>query len=183
MPVNRRTQPEAEKRAQLIAAARQLFVSNGYEATSMSRIAQAAAVTPNTIYWYFRDKDELLIAVLDVLLQEDLQTYAAVADAPLADKLQWAVERLRRVSGLVTTVHNRIRESPSLHAWHERFHALFEQLFTAQLPTRLTSAQRQAEVRIVSFALEGMVAHALDEQATRQICESLATRWAPVRHR
>ena len=67
MPRNRRTQPEAEKRAELISTARALFLSDGYDATPMNRIAREAGVTPNTIYWYFRDKEQLLLAVLDEL--------------------------------------------------------------------------------------------------------------------
>ena len=43
---------------EIIAAARTLFIETGYEDTSISRLAAAAGVAPNTIYWYFKDKDE-----------------------------------------------------------------------------------------------------------------------------
>ena len=178
MPVNRITKPVAEKRAQLVSAAREMLLSLGYEATSMSRIAQAAKVTPNTIYWYFKDKDELLIAVLAKLLQEDLEAYVLEAQrASLAEQLVWLTGQLRRVGGLVGTVHSRMRESESVKAWHDHFHAVFEALLADKLPTGWTVEQRAAEIRVVTFTLEGLVSHGTSVEATRQTCEALVTRW------
>jgi len=65
MARTKREQDREAKREEIVAAARALFVGEGYEATSMSRLAAAAGVAPNTIYWYFPDKDEVLVAVLD----------------------------------------------------------------------------------------------------------------------
>ncbi|HVK99739.1 MAG TPA: helix-turn-helix domain-containing protein [Dongiaceae bacterium] len=176
MPSNRRAQPEAEKRAELISAACDLFVQDGYDTTPMNRIAQKAGVTPNTIYWYFKDKDELLLAVLDTVLQEDLKDYSLVAQSPLTDQLMWLVERLSRVSTLMSTLHTRIRVSPALDEWHNRFHALMEQLLVAQLPGPFPVATRDAEIRIISFALEGMVSHQEEPVMVRKMCEALAAR-------
>jgi AcrR family transcriptional regulator len=176
MPSNRRAQPQAEKRAELISAARDLFVQDGYDPTPMNRIAQKAGVTPNTIYWYFKDKDELLLAVLDALLQEDMAAYDPVSQWPLADQMVWLVGRLRQTSTLMATVHSRIRVSPALNEWHDRFHALVEALLLAQLPGPLPPASRDAEIRIICFAIEGLVSHQIDPVTTRQTCEALAAR-------
>lgn len=176
MPSNRRTQPQAEKRAELLSAARELFVAEGYDATPMNRIARQAGVTPNTIYWYFKDKDQLLLAVLDELLQEDLAAYVQVAQAPLADQMIWLVERLRQVSRLVVTVHSRVRISADIDQWHTQFHSLLERLFAAQLPVPLPDDTRDAEIRIITFTLEGLISHEVDPVATRQTCEALVAR-------
>ena len=61
MARNKRLQDREEKQKEIMSAARTLFLNEGYEATSMSRIANIAGVAPNTIYWYFKDKDELLV--------------------------------------------------------------------------------------------------------------------------
>src|SRR4051812_10235420 len=66
----RRAEEPAETKAQILAVARRLFVEQGYEATSMSRIAADARIAPNTIYWHFADKDALLTSVLDELVAE-----------------------------------------------------------------------------------------------------------------
>src|ERR1022692_2891949 len=84
VPRNRRPVPKAQKRDELLAAAAVLLVTDGYDAASMSRIAEHAGVTPNTLYWYFRDKDELLVAVADRYLQALLNEHASLSDRPLA---------------------------------------------------------------------------------------------------
>ncbi len=178
MPVNRSGQPAAEKRAQLASAARSMFLTQGYEATSMNQIAKEAHVTPNTIYWYFKDKDELLIAVLSDLMQEDLMAYAKEAEhtSPV-DQLVWLVGRLRKVSTLISTVHSRMRESDSINAWHDHFHAVFEHLLTSKVTTPWSAEQQAAEIRVLTFTLEGLVSHEVNPAATRLTCEALVSRW------
>src|SRR5271165_1969857 len=111
VPRNRRRVPKEQKRAELLAAAADLLLTEGYDATSVSRIAQHAGVTPNTLYWYFRDKDELLVAVADLYLHALLNEHASLSDRPLAEQLCWLVERLRSVKHLLATVHNRLTVS------------------------------------------------------------------------
>ena len=53
MPTNRLDQPKAEKRSELVQAACRLFLQDGFDRTSMSRIASEAGVTPNTIYYKY----------------------------------------------------------------------------------------------------------------------------------
>ena len=77
MALNRLAESEAVTRAELIKAARQLFISDGYDATQMTKIAVSAGVGPNAIYWYFADKDALLLAVLNEVLVEGLKEHEA----------------------------------------------------------------------------------------------------------
>jgi AcrR family transcriptional regulator len=183
MPVNRRAQPEAEKRAQLIAAAQKLFIREGYEATSMSRIAKAARVTPNTIYWYFKDKDALLVAVLDEMFRASRPEYQKAASLALPERYVWLVERLRKISGLIATVHNRIHESEALAQWHAGFHAKVAEYFRAGYRLKTPGGNLDAEARIIAYTIEGLVTHDLDAAATRRTCEALAARWSPPTER
>ncbi|WP_414859080.1 helix-turn-helix domain-containing protein [Nocardia terpenica] len=56
----------------MVAVARRLFATEGYESTTMATIAKAAGITGNTAYWYFQDKDELLVAVLETAVAETI---------------------------------------------------------------------------------------------------------------
>ncbi len=49
---------------QILDAARQRFAKQGFHATRMSDIAQAAGVSQGTLYHYFNSKDELFMALL-----------------------------------------------------------------------------------------------------------------------
>lgn len=54
----------ADKRAQIVAAARELFLAQGYGATSMDAVARAAPVSKRTLYNHFESKQALFLAVL-----------------------------------------------------------------------------------------------------------------------
>lgn len=176
MPKNRRPQPRDEKRAELVSAAAALFVEHGFEKTSIGKIAQAAGVTPNTIYWYFTDKDALLVATADRLLQAALVDYASVMEQPLVDQMAWLVDRLRPFKDLVSTIHQRASQSEEVALWHTGFHAAVEQLFEAQLPAPLDPATREADMTIVAFTLEGIVTHEVDPETSRAVYEALVER-------
>jgi AcrR family transcriptional regulator len=83
MARNKRPQSADEKRAEIVAPARQLFIDAGYDATSMSRLAKEPGVAPNTIYWYFGDKDDVLIAVLTAAMEDVWPQYQDVASDPI----------------------------------------------------------------------------------------------------
>lgn len=157
-------------------AAARLFVQDGYEGASMSRIAKQAGVTANTLYWYFQDKDQLLVAVAEAYLQALLAEHQAADERPLAEQLLWLVERLRPVKHLVATVHDRLESSQAVSDWHERFHTAFEDLFEDQLPSPIPDADRDAEIAAATFALEGAITHPLDARTTRALCGLLADR-------
>ena len=54
---------EADKREAIIRAARALFTSVGYETTTIARVASEASVAVGTVYLYFKNKNDLLLAV------------------------------------------------------------------------------------------------------------------------
>lgn len=56
----RRTQKGEDRRRELLAAARDVFSSNGYERTSMAEIAARVGVVEGAIYKHFGSKRELL---------------------------------------------------------------------------------------------------------------------------
>ena len=135
---NKRPQASDEKRAEIVAAARELFVDAGYDATPMGRLATVAGVAANTIYWYFADKDAVLIAVLDEVMADAWAQYQSVAAEPLPVRLLWVVRQLQQMSRLVSTVHARAERSPAIAVWHDNFHLLTSSL----VPLELENAAR-----------------------------------------
>lgn len=178
MARNKRPQAAEEKRAEIVAAARRLFIEDGYDATSMSRLAKYAGVAPNTIYWYFGDKDDVLIAVLTAVMADVWPQYQDVASEPIAARLLWVVKQLTEMSRLVTTVHNRVEHSPAIAEWHQNFHAITGSLALFELQNAgVAPTTVDAEVMIGVFTIEGLLMHDLDEDQQRTVCEALASRW------
>ncbi|WP_320536034.1 TetR/AcrR family transcriptional regulator [Pseudarthrobacter sp. IC2-21] len=60
--------PRDERRAQLLAAAQEVFVANGYHGAAMDEIAETAHVSKPVLYQHFPSKRELYLALLDTHL-------------------------------------------------------------------------------------------------------------------
>jgi len=158
----------ARKREEILTVARQLFVEDGYDAASMSRIAKEVGVAPNTIYWYFADKDALLIAVLDELVAEAAREYQRKRRAPLDAQVMWLLSMLESAEGLVSTVHARIARSEAVRVWHERFHAMLEAILTAELNLHgVPTADQRHAAQVAMFVIEGLLAHPTSTQDRR----------------
>lgn len=74
------------KRAAILAAAKRLFMTHGYEGASMDQIAADAKVSKLTVYSHFGDKDSLFTAAITAKLEEQVpsalfQTAEGGADA------------------------------------------------------------------------------------------------------
>jgi TetR/AcrR family transcriptional regulator, cholesterol catabolism regulator len=181
MPRNKRPQAPEEKRAEIVAAARALFIDTGYDATSMGRLAAAAGVAANTIYWYFADKDDVLVAVLNDVMAEAWTQYESVAAEPLSTRVLWVVDQLQQVSRLVSSVHARAERSPAIAEWHNNFHFFTSSLLRSELENAgIPTAGLDAEVMIGVFVIEGLLMHPLSDEQQRTICEALAARWISI---
>ncbi len=70
-PVSRSISAEKaqDSRDEILQAAIRLFAGRGFHETSMSEVAREARVSKALIFWHFKTKEELFLAVLNRLLQ------------------------------------------------------------------------------------------------------------------
>lgn len=150
--------PRTARRAQLLAAARDIFVSNGYHAAVMDDIAEAAGVSKPVLYQHFPGKLELYLALL----------------ATHADEL---VRRVRRA--IESTTDNRQRVDNAVRAYFdfvdgdgEAYRLVFESDLRNQ-PEVLEVVER-AHVACVETIAQAVVADAgLDAERARMIAVGL----------
>ncbi|WP_433565757.1 TetR/AcrR family transcriptional regulator [Nocardia sp. CA-151230] len=64
---------KAETERKILDAARRLFIADGYAATSLAAVAEAAEVGSRTVYLRFGSKAELLKRTIDVAIVGDMQ--------------------------------------------------------------------------------------------------------------
>ncbi|HZR48240.1 MAG TPA: TetR/AcrR family transcriptional regulator [Streptosporangiaceae bacterium] len=76
-----RTKPAEQRRADLLKASKELFLSQGVAATSLDDITSRAGVSKGLFYLYFRSKDELLVALQDQFSIELAARIRAATDA------------------------------------------------------------------------------------------------------
>lgn len=84
-PSSKREQKAAQRREAILEAAAHVFTARGYTGASIRDVAEAADVADGTIYNYFANKEALLLALLDRLIDLE-QTDATLASA-LSDDL------------------------------------------------------------------------------------------------
>jgi AcrR family transcriptional regulator len=102
----------AKRRAQLIEAGLDVIGSEGMAGLTMTAVCSGARLTERYFYESFRDRDDLLGAVLDAcLLELDQQMFAALDAAP-ADLL----ERCRAAAGAMIGVLTDDPRKARLHA-------------------------------------------------------------------
>jgi len=87
----RRARQKRYLRQEILDAASELFVREGFENVSMRRIADKIEYSPTTIYLYFRDKAELLEQVCAETFMRLQQRLAKILEQPGEP-----LERLRR---------------------------------------------------------------------------------------
>ena len=66
VPVTRKKRGEGHtRRDEILSAAKKLFLKEGYEATTIRRIADVVGVSAPALYLYFKDKEAIMVALCD----------------------------------------------------------------------------------------------------------------------
>lgn len=78
--------PRHQRRAQLLAAALEVFVAYGYHAAAMDEIADRAGVSKPVLYQHFPGKLELYLALVDEQADELVRRVRAAIAAPSDNK-------------------------------------------------------------------------------------------------
>src|SRR5438270_8209249 len=86
--------PRSARRKQLLAAAQEVFVANGYHQAAMDDIAERAGVSKPVLYQHFPGKLELYLALLDTQAE-------ALADTVIA-ALAGTSDNSQRIHGVLS---------------------------------------------------------------------------------
>jgi len=69
-PLSRKEREKLARQQEIVAAARELFLRQGYHETTLEEIAHHAEFGKGTIYNYFASKEDLFLAICDQLIGE-----------------------------------------------------------------------------------------------------------------
>ncbi|MEV0266096.1 TetR/AcrR family transcriptional regulator [Streptomyces sp. NPDC050617] len=75
--------PSPERRGELLATAAEVFAAQGYNATTVRRIADEAGMLAGSLYYHFDSKESMLDEILTAFLDELWAGYDAVLAAGL----------------------------------------------------------------------------------------------------
>ncbi|MEU8775405.1 TetR/AcrR family transcriptional regulator [Streptomyces sp. NPDC048606] len=88
MPTNKKPQVTAapERRRELLDTAAEVFAAQGYDATTVRKIADAAGMLAGSLYYHFDSKESMLDEILSAFLNELWAGYDTVLAAGLGPR-------------------------------------------------------------------------------------------------
>lgn len=186
--LRRRAEAQAATRARIVEAARDLYLERGMAGTSMSAVAAAADVAPNTVRNHFPTPEVLAAAVGAAVLEDlELPGPALLEGAPLA-------VRLERLAGALAESSERgqrwwvlMQREPALQAiWRplaEAFEVRLLALVDAALGPLADDPEAVAVVATVigPAGFYGLQQRGLPAQAAMRIALELAIPWLVTR--
>jgi AcrR family transcriptional regulator len=168
--------------AELVASAMDLFLSQGFEATTVEQIAAAAGLSRRSFFRYFASKDDVLAQALSASGEQIAAELAARPDG----ELPWLALR-RAFDPLIDAMTADSRslpmtrmmfESSALRASHLQKQTSWRQAIAAQvgprLPRQLTGDDRRLQADALSSAALACLMTAQAEWAARDGRRSLA---------
>ena len=156
----------ADRPAEILAAALEVFAARGFQAARLEEVAKRAGVSKGALYLYFETKADLFRAVVTDAVSPNIERVKAVAsaDLPLEQVVRMALPMLarqvvgdRRITGVVKLVIAESRNHPELASiWRE---AVVEPGVTL-ISGLIAAAQARGEVRagdprLFAFGLMG----------------------------
>ena len=88
----RREREKSETRDKILDAARELFITEGYEGVSMRKVAEKIEYSPTAIYVHFADKEQLFLELCHSDYRRLAESFVALAQNPDP------IDRLRQIA-------------------------------------------------------------------------------------
>jgi AcrR family transcriptional regulator len=149
----------------ILQAATRLFIERGFDGTSMNEIADALGVTRTAIYYYFKNKEAILIALTDNITR----VAAELAEQAAQYKDSTAVDALRRVVNTHVSLildhadqfriveHSEERLPPRLRAAAADYRRGVLNNFSAVIERGIQAGEfRPTDARVTALAIIGM---------------------------
>jgi TetR/AcrR family fatty acid metabolism transcriptional regulator len=95
-----------KRRTEIVEAAAHVFAEKGFDGARMDDIVSETGLSKGLLYWYFKSKDAIIVALLERLLKPELDRVHALATAPgtarerlvaFADSMVTDIERMEKL--------------------------------------------------------------------------------------
>jgi AcrR family transcriptional regulator len=177
-------------REQILVAAKQLFIKQGYHGLSMREISDAVGVSKAALYYHFKDKEELFLAILDSSLDdiEHLIDQIEAQENTARQRVRFFVKAiLAQPAGQRAVIRLASQEMaqlspPMRQAFNRSYHEKFIDRIGAVLQRGIDSGElRPLDARIATWTLLGMMypyfypAHSAEIPSLADVAEQMLT--------
>lgn len=139
----------------IVEASTHLFVENGIRAITMDDVAQYICISKRTIYEKFANKQELLMACIDLLYEQKLERDNQVISSSknIIEELFYLLEQMKS-------------EKTSERRFVMEFKKYFPDVFIKQYATRYEMESRKLKERILRGVEQGLIMPTTDIDVT-----------------
>jgi AcrR family transcriptional regulator len=93
----RRTRADGElSRERILAAATEISAERGYEGTSIALVSDKCGLPASSIYWHFKNKDDLIAAVIERSFADWVQAWQVPDEGAPLDRLMGLVMQIAK---------------------------------------------------------------------------------------
>lgn len=140
-----------ELHEQILLQASKLFVERGYKGLSMREIAEAAGISKAGLYYHFKDKEDLFLAILldSIASLGELTARARIYKGNTKEKVRHLLELIAKEDNQQRGIM-RLAEHDAIHLSIEaqkKMRELYYASFPAQLEAILQEGQENSELR------------------------------------
>jgi AcrR family transcriptional regulator len=177
-PPGVRERKRRETSERIIEKGLKLFVKNGFEATTLDAIAEAAGISRRTFFYYFKSKEDILLAAHDSGFRQALKP-AMLAESPEQGPLDAVKKCLIKLASRYETkesiVFDRLMQSTeALRARKEAVFVETEQILLEAMCELWPAPGRRDGLRLVAMVAMGTLRLALDKWKQNNAAHPLA---------
>ena len=177
-PQGLRERKRRETSERIIEKGLKLFVKNGYEATTLETIAEAAGISRRTFFYYFKSKEDVLLAARDSGFREALKP-TMLNESPDQAPIDAARNCLIRLASRYETKESVVFDGlmQSTEALRARKEAVFvetEQILLEAMCELWPSPGRRDGLRLVAMVAIGTLRLALEKWKQNDAAHPLA---------
>ena len=177
-PQGLRERKRQETSERIIEKGLKLFVKNGYDGTTLEAITEAAGISRRTFFYYFKSKEDILLAAHDSGFREALRP-AMLEESPdqmPIDAVQKCLVKLAsRYETKESVVFDRLMQSTAaLRARKEAVFVETEQILLDAMCELWPAPGRRDGLRLVAMVAMGTLRLALEKWKQNDAAHSLA---------
>lgn len=127
----------AERIPLILNSAIKVFSKKGFEAARMEDIAKTAKLSVGGVYWYYKGKEEIIIAIMEQLIDKDVKDLRALLEAEgtvrsrletyIGLSIEAAQESIPITYELYSLAHRNAKVKNHIRAFLQTYHSVLEQ--------------------------------------------------------
>lgn len=129
-----------ERRTQILEAALRVFTRMGYQQARMDDIVKESGLSKGTLYWYFENKDDIVITSLNLMLDNELKELKKLAEEPgtadslLRKAIEFTIRDMKSYEPYIPLVIEFLAMSQHSRKIQELFNSYYEQFMNGLMP-------------------------------------------------